>query len=125
MDGRELRGLLHPFLLLLIFERPAHGYDLIDRLRAMGVPDVEPGHVYRVLRGLERDRSLISMWETTGAGPARRCYELTAKGRDDLRSWTVRLAQLDQVIGTCLRRTAGLFDGARAGRAERYAATPR
>ncbi|MFE9206298.1 helix-turn-helix transcriptional regulator [Micromonospora sp. NPDC007230] len=122
MHGRELRGLLHPFLLLLILERPGHGYDLIDRLRAMGMPDVEPGHVYRVLRGLERDRSVISVWETTGAGPARRCYELTAKGRHDLRSWTVRLAQLDQVIGACLRRTAGAFEGTRAGHPERYAA---
>ncbi|MGC1215573.1 MAG: helix-turn-helix transcriptional regulator [Micromonospora sp.] len=125
MHGRELRGLLHPFLLLLIFERPGHGYDLIDRLRAMGMPDVEPAQIYRVLRGLERDRSLVSVWETTGAGPARRCYELTAKGRNDLRSWTVRLAQLDQVIGACLRRSAGAFEGAAVGPAERYAASRR
>jgi len=121
MHGRELRGLLHPFLLLLIFERPGHGYDLIDRLRAMGMPDVEPGHVYRVLRGLERDRSLISVWETAGGGPARRCYQLTAKGRDDLRAWTARLAQLDQVIGACLRRSAGALHATRAGAADRYA----
>lgn len=45
---------------------------------------MESGHVYRVLRGLERDRSLVSGWETAEAGPARRCYQLTAKGRDDL-----------------------------------------
>ncbi|GIJ30202.1 hypothetical protein Vqi01_53640 [Micromonospora qiuiae] len=122
MHGRELRGLLHPFLLLLVFERPGHGYDLIDRLRALGLADVEPGHVYRVLRGLERDRSLVSVWETAGAGPARRCYRLTAKGRDDLRSWTVQLAQLDQVIGACLRRSAGAFQRAHSGGAGRYAA---
>ncbi|MFE9690154.1 helix-turn-helix transcriptional regulator [Micromonospora sp. NPDC005806] len=125
MHGRELRGLLHPLLLLLIFERPGHGYDLIDRLRAMGLPDVEPGQVYRVLRGLERDRSLISVWETAGAGPARRCYDLTAKGRNDLRSWRVRLAQLDQVIGACLRRSADAFEGTRVGRADRYAVSGR
>ena len=34
MHGSEVRGLLHPFLLLLIFERPGHGYDLIERLAA-------------------------------------------------------------------------------------------
>ncbi|GAB3330685.1 helix-turn-helix transcriptional regulator [Micromonospora halotolerans] len=125
MYGRELRGLLPPFLLLLILERPGHGYDLIDRLSAMGMPDVEPGQVYRVLRGLERDRSLISVWETAGAGPARRRYELTAEGRQALRSWTVRLAQLDQVIGACLRRTAGAFAGTRVGPADRYARSGR
>ncbi|SCL33977.1 transcriptional regulator, PadR family [Micromonospora rhizosphaerae] len=125
MHGRELRGLLHPFLLLLVFERPGHGYDLIDRLKAMGLPDVEPGHVYRVLRGLERDRSLISGWKTTGAGPARRCYEVTAKGRNDLRSWMVRLAQLDQVIGACLRRSADAFEGSRNAHRDVYATSRR
>lgn len=120
-----MHGLLHPFLLLLIFERPGHGYDLIDRLKAMGLPDVEPGHVYRVLRGLERERSLISVWETAGAGPARRCYELTAKGRDDLRSCIARLAQLDQVIRACLQRSVDAFAGSRGPHHDPYAASRR
>lgn len=125
MHGRELRGLLPAFLLLLILERPGHGYDLIDRLGAMGMPDVEPGHVYRVLRALERDRSVVSVWETAGAGPARRRYQLTAEGRRQLRSWTVRLAQLDQVIGACLRRSAGAFAATRGGPTDRYAPSGR
>ncbi|MFE9955126.1 helix-turn-helix transcriptional regulator [Micromonospora sp. NPDC005299] len=116
MHGRELRNLLHPFLLLLIFERPGHGYDLIERLDAMGVSDVEPGQVYRVLRGLERDRSLLSMWEAAAAGPARRRYELTAKGRNDLRSWTARLAHLNHVMDAYLRRSADAFARPRDGR---------
>ncbi|MFF4888469.1 helix-turn-helix transcriptional regulator [Micromonospora chersina] len=125
MHGRELRGLLPPLLLLLVFERPGHGYDLIDRLSAMGLPDVEPAQVYRVLRGLERDRSLVSVWETAGTGPARRRYELTAEGRQSLRSWTVRLAQLDQLIDACLRRAAGAFAGTRVVPAGRYARSGR
>ncbi|MEV6815363.1 hypothetical protein, partial [Micromonospora sp. NPDC051296] len=70
-------------------------------------------------------RSLISVWQTAGAGPARRCYQLTAKGRDDLRAWTVRLAQLDQVIDACLRRSAGALQAARSGAADRFAAARR
>lgn len=104
MRGSEVRSLLSPFLLLLIFERPGHGYDLIDRLAGLGVPDVEPGHVYRTLRSLERDQSVVSLWETTEPGPARRRYELTAKGRADLQSWTARLSNLDRVIDGCLTR---------------------
>ncbi|SBT42991.1 helix-turn-helix transcriptional regulator [Micromonospora narathiwatensis] len=122
MPGRELRGLLHPFLLLLIFERPGHGYDLIERLETMGVSDVEPGHVYRVLRGLERDRSVISAWETDGAGPARRCYTLTAQGHDDLRSWVTHLTYLNQVVDACVRRSADAFErAAGVGRRDPYA----
>jgi poly-beta-hydroxybutyrate-responsive repressor len=106
VHGSELRNLLHPFLLLLIFERSGHGYDLIERLDELGVADVEPAHVYRVLRGLERDCSVASAWDTAGGGPARRRYELTPKGRADLAAWVDRLSRLDGVIGNCLVRWA-------------------
>lgn len=106
MHGCELRNLLHPFLLLLISERPGHGYDLIERLAGLGVADVEPGHVYRVLRGLERDHSVASAWQTAGGGPARRRYELTAKGQADLQLWVDRLSRLDRIIDNCLVRWA-------------------
>jgi poly-beta-hydroxybutyrate-responsive repressor len=106
MHGSELRNLLRPCLLLLIFERSGHGYDLIERLDGLGVADVEPGHVYRVLRALERDCSVASSWDTAGGGPARRRYELTAKGKADLAAWVDRLSRLDGVIGNCLDRWA-------------------
>ena len=105
MSGQEMRGLLRPFLLLLLLERASHGYDLIERLAGMGVPDVDPSHAYRVLRNLERNRLVASTW-VAGGGPARRRYELTAKGRADLEAWVDRLSRLDGVIDNCLDRWA-------------------
>lgn len=104
MYGGEMRSLLQPFLLLLIYERPGHGYDLIHRLARLGVADVETGHVYRVLRGLEQERLLISFWVTSTTGPARRRYELTAAGVADLEAWMARLARLGRVVDECLAR---------------------
>ena len=125
MRGRELHGLLRPFLLLLVRERPGHGYDLIERLHGMGLPDVEPGQVYRVLRGLERDRLLVSAWETAEAGPLRRRYELTAAGCADLRAWTARMAGLNELIGTYLRRSTVAIDGSGGRHPEPYSALRR
>jgi poly-beta-hydroxybutyrate-responsive repressor len=104
MEGSEVRGLLHPFLLLLIFERPGHGYELIERLERLGAAGVEPGHVYRVLRGLERERLVVSTWIPSDSGPARRRYELTPAGLAGLESWMDRLARLGQVLDSCLAR---------------------
>ncbi|GLZ12943.1 PadR family transcriptional regulator [Actinomadura sp. NBRC 104425] len=104
VDGGEARGLLHPFLLLLICEQPGHGYELIDRLGCLGVSGVEPGHAYRVLRSLERERLVTSTWVTSDTGPARRRYELTRQGHADLEAWMTRLARLREVLDSCLLR---------------------
>jgi len=109
LSGQEMRGLLRPFLLLLLLERASHGYDLIERLAGMGVPDVDPSHAYRVLRNLERNRLVASTW-VAGGGPARRRYELTPAGGADLTEWAQRLTQLDRVLGDCVAR----FDQATA-----------
>src|SRR5207248_3345218 len=45
-----------PALLLLLRERPAHGYELLDALPALtGEARVDMGNLYRVLRALEED----------------------------------------------------------------------
>jgi PadR family transcriptional regulator PadR len=103
MSG-EARSMLKSFLMLLIYERPGHGYDLIERLADMGVADVEPGHAYRVLRGLERERLLTSRWVPSGAGPARRHYELTPEGLADLSARMSGLARFGSVLDGFLNR---------------------
>jgi poly-beta-hydroxybutyrate-responsive repressor len=106
VHGNEVRGLLHPLLLLLIFERSSHGYDLIERLAGLGVPDVEPGHAYRVLRNMEHNRLVVSGWVATAGGPARRLYELTPAGRAELEEWVERLSYLERVLDGSLERWA-------------------
>lgn len=100
----DVRGLLPPFLLLLICERPGHGYDLIERLARLGAAGTEPGQVYRALRSLERDGHLASSWVASEAGPARRRYELTTGGMAELEAWMGRLTEVRGLLETCLTR---------------------
>ncbi|RKS78799.1 poly-beta-hydroxybutyrate-responsive repressor [Actinomadura pelletieri DSM 43383] len=102
MCGGEIRGRLRPFLLVLIHERPGHGYDLIERLAGMGLADVEPGHAYRVLRALERELLLTSRWIPSDAGPARRLYELTPAGSAYLKKRMEELAEFGGVLDAFL-----------------------
>ncbi|MCA1680840.1 MAG: helix-turn-helix transcriptional regulator, partial [Actinobacteria bacterium] len=44
------KNFLRPCLLLLLREAPAHGYELLDRLRAFGFEGSDPGGLYRALR---------------------------------------------------------------------------
>ena len=78
------RNFLRPCVLLLLKESPAHGYDLVERLKAFGFPGTDPGRLYRMLRGLEREGLVGSAWEPSVAGPQRRRYELTRAGGEAL-----------------------------------------
>ena len=78
------RKILRACLLLLLEERPGHGYDLLTRLEPLGFERSNPGRVYRALRWLENAGFVQPTWETTGVGPARRVYELSPAGRHAL-----------------------------------------
>src|SRR5436305_12838193 len=52
-----------PALLLLLRERPTHGYDLLERLPELtGESRVEMGNLYRLLRALEEEGLVASEW---------------------------------------------------------------
>ena len=94
-----------PALLLLLRERPAHGYELLEALpEVIGESRVDMGNLYRVLRALEEDGLVTSRWEAGEPGPAKRTYELTASGRRLLDEWAAALQRSRDRIDTFLER---------------------
>lgn len=81
-----------PALLLLLRERPAHGYDLLERLPELtGEQRVEMGNIYRLLRALEEEGLVSSEWDESSPGPAKRRYALTDQGGQLLDQWVEAL----------------------------------
>ena len=78
--GREL---LSAWLLLLLDDRASYGYDLRHALESHHVRS-DPAALYRVLRQLDDEGLLRSRWVDSTAGPRRRQYRATAKGRRTL-----------------------------------------
>jgi PadR family transcriptional regulator PadR len=97
-----------PALLLLLLERPTHGYELLEQLPALtGEARVDMGNLYRVLRALEEDGLVTSRWEAGDPGPAKRTYELTAEGKRLLEEWAAALRRSRERIDTFLDRYEG------------------
>jgi PadR family transcriptional regulator, regulatory protein PadR len=95
-----------PWLLLLLRERPKHGYELLEELRHL-IHDgrgVDLGNLYRVLRALEEDGFVRSDWNAELPGPAKRVYELTDAGRELLVTWADALGRVRGEIDDFLRR---------------------
>jgi len=97
-----------PALLLLLRERPTHGYELLEALPALtGEARVDMGNLYRVLRALEEDGLVSSRWEAGEPGPAKRTYELTATGARLLDEWATALRRSRERVDTFLERYEG------------------
>jgi len=115
------RNFLRPAILLLLREQPAHGYDLLERLRALGFGRDDPGRLYRALRSLEDDGFVHSAWEGSAAGPDRRVYELTRAGMEELHHQAKALAETEKALAAFLSRYGEFVAldpprGARTGR---------
>ncbi|HEV3312550.1 MAG TPA: poly-beta-hydroxybutyrate-responsive repressor [Chloroflexota bacterium] len=106
--GRMPKNFLSSWLLLLLRNWNAHGYQLIQTLTAMGLGIVDPPTVYRALRQLEEEGLISSAWDATATGPARRVYTLSEAGEQYLGLWANQLGQYQ----TVLARFFDLYNGA-------------
>ena len=85
MIGEALKGHLDLLLLAILSEGPAHGYAMIESLRARSgdVFDLPEGTVYPALHRLEDQGLLKSSWSEDSAR-RKRIYQLTPKGQQTL-----------------------------------------
>jgi poly-beta-hydroxybutyrate-responsive repressor len=96
---------VEPTLLLLLRERPLHGYELLDRIPELGIEGrVDMGNLYRLLRALEDEGIVRSEWSADLPGPAKRTYELTTEGRRLLDRWAEALQRAQGTIASFLDR---------------------
>ncbi len=92
---------MEPFVMVLLSVGPAHGYAIVGELADLGITNgaVDIGQVYRTLRDLEGQGQVRSTWSTSGSGPARREYELTAAGEAALDEWAAVTKERARLIG--------------------------
>lgn len=103
-DGGQPKNFARPCLLLLLSEAPAHGYELIERMRPFGFEVGDPAGIYKALRQMEAEGIVSSEWELPRRGPARRVYALTSDGRDLLDAWAHTLERNRAVLDAFLAR---------------------
>lgn len=98
------RAYLRPSLLLLLAEAPSHGYDLLEKVRDLGVRVAEPSGLYRTLRSMDEDGLVSSWWEPSQSGPARRRYVITDAGRAALEAFVADLREMRGLLDLLLGR---------------------
>ena len=89
---------------MLIGRRPAYGYSLRAQLLSIGVVRQDWSQLYRCLRSMERSALVMSCWENSESGPARRTYYVTDKGSAQLGDWAEGMAEAQSLVSEFLSR---------------------
>ena len=86
--GRGRGGTWIQLLILrILYETPLHGYALIERLNSFqaGRRPIKSGSLYTILRRMENDDLLESLWDEESSRINRRVYTLTDFGKQRLK----------------------------------------
>jgi PadR family transcriptional regulator, regulatory protein PadR len=104
--GVNLDKLVQPAILALLAEGPMHGYKLVERIGAGPIlhgRNPDSSGVYRALRAMERKNYVVSHWDLSSKGPARKSYQLTEAGRCCLTHWIESLDAYRRRINALLK----------------------
>ena len=97
---RRIHRFVEPCLLMLLRDHEAHGYELLEGFEQFGLEQnpVDSSTVYRFLRDLEERNLVTSRWDTGGAGPARRLYQIAEEGTGCLACWVDDLRETGRML---------------------------
>ena len=74
--------LVEPALLIFLDQDGLHGYGLLEKLAGIGLTEINPSMIYRILRDYEELGLVQSEWDAdTTQGPPKRVYTITSEGR--------------------------------------------
>lgn len=94
--------LVQPMILTIVAQGTLHGYKIVERMTEMPIfagkrPDVTG--VYRSLKAMEGRGLVVSTWNASRVGPAKRLYKLTKAGRACLAYWVSSLEVYRREVG--------------------------
>ena len=86
-----VRGFMDVMILWLLFKKPMHGYEIINKISDLTGLSFTPGSVYPLLYKLEKKGLIKSRWKKTGERQKIKLYEITKKGLKILENLSIRL----------------------------------
>ncbi len=98
------RGVLELCLLRVLGDEPSYGYEIVNRLEALGPLASSENTVYPLLRRLRADGLLETFVRDSPAGPPRQYYRVTADGRRRLAALSKEWNAMADAVAACLRQ---------------------
>lgn len=104
---------LRPFILSIIAEREAYGYEIIHRVQQLTAGEIlyTASTLYPVLHALENNGLLESFWREVEKAPNRKYYRLTPRGAKALDAEKRQWLKVHQALMALWDAAPGLTPG--------------
>jgi PadR family transcriptional regulator, regulatory protein PadR len=94
------KGVLEFAILSALAGERLYGYELVRTLGSIDSLVISEGTIYPILNRLKREAYVESSIEESSAGPARKYYQLTARGRSQLQRMNEHWKRLQSGLET-------------------------
>ncbi len=86
IEKNLIRGAATTLILLVLKDRPTHGYQIAQRIKARSADafDFPEGTIYPLLYGLVDGGHIEGEWQEGNTGRQRKVYRITPAGRKEL-----------------------------------------
>lgn len=97
-----LKGIIDGCILAIIQEKEIYGYELAEKLEQYGFDSFSEGTIYPLLIRMQKEELVTSTLKKSTAGPKRKYYSLTQKGKNELQQFMVRWDKLQNSVNHVL-----------------------
>ncbi|MFU0789246.1 MAG: PadR family transcriptional regulator [Virgibacillus proomii] len=102
LRSQLLKGILEGCILAIMNKRPIYGYELSVVLKEFGLTNISEGSIYPILLRLQKEKLISGEMKKSEAGPKRKYYQLTAKGKKALaefnQQWELIKHPVDRIL---------------------------
>jgi DNA-binding PadR family transcriptional regulator len=117
-SGKSLDRMLRPAVLTILYNQTdgLHGYAIereLQTLRFFEQQPVDYTGLYRLLKRMETEELLAATQSDSRAGPSKRIYRLTERGRRCLSRWLGSLVKYQEMLEDLLTRAKGAVEGSK------------
>jgi PadR family transcriptional regulator PadR len=101
------QGTLDLLIMRVVALGAIHGYAIAQRIQQISrdALQIQQGSLYPALHRLEYKKYLAAKWGPSETGREAKFYELTSKGRTQLKAETENWARLTDLVGLVLKGT--------------------
>lgn len=96
--SQMLKGTLEGCILKIISASETYGYEISEKLKANGFPDISEGTIYPLLLRLEKNGCISATYKSSPLGPKRKYFTLTEEGHRELQAFWHRWLEIEKAV---------------------------